>query len=48
MVWNKELQTLLVADNRKPSKELLKNRIHDVWVAMVASVTGRIIYDENS
>lgn len=27
---------------------MLKNRIHDVWVGMVASVCGKIVYDENS
>ena len=48
MVWNKKLQKLLSDTNRKPSKALLKNRIHDVWVAMVAAVTGKIVYDENS
>lgn len=48
MIWNRKMQELLVNANRRPSKELLKNRIHDVWVAMVASVAGKIIYDENS
>lgn len=48
MIWNKELQKLLIGGNRRPSKGLLKNRIHDVWVAMVASVAGKIIYDANS
>ncbi len=48
MVWNKALQYLLLEDKRRPSKELLKKRIHDVWVAMVASVAGQIYYDERS
>ena len=48
MVWNKRMQELLVTNYRRPSKDLLKNRIHDVWVAMVASVAGKIVYDENS
>lgn len=45
MVWNASLQRLLQEENRRPSKELLCNRIHDVWVAMVAAVTGKIVYD---
>lgn len=47
-VWNKELQRLLIEEKRRPSEELLKKRIHDVWVSMVASVTGEITYDENA
>lgn len=46
MVWNSALQKILGL--HLPSEQLLKNRIHDVWVAMVASVCGNIIYDENS
>ena len=48
MVWNKELQIALLATENRPSSNLLKTRIHDVWVAMVASVVGKIIYDSNS
>nr|QCO71591.1 Glycosyltransferase [Streptococcus suis] len=48
MVWNKELQIALLATKNRPSSNLLKIRIHDVWVAMVASVIGKIIYDSNS
>lgn len=44
MVWNKALQEIL--RTKRPSEQLLKNRIHDVWVAMVASLCGEIIYDE--
>lgn len=47
MVWNKALQMFLFDPKRRPTKELLANRIHDVWVAMVASVIGKIIYDKN-
>ena len=47
MVWNKELQGLLSKDDRRPSADLLRRRIHDVWVAMVASVVGKIEYDSN-
>lgn len=47
MVWNKSLQRCLCDPKRRPNKEFLTNRIHDVWVAMVASVIGKIIYDKN-
>ena len=47
MLWNKKLQTLLSENKRRPSENLLRRRIHDVWVAMVASVVGMIVYDEN-
>ncbi len=48
MVWNRPLQKILSDEKRRPSMMLLRNRIHDVWVAMVASVVGLIIYDEDS
>jgi len=48
MVWNHPLHKLLVEYKRRPSAQLLRNRIHDVWVAMVASVVGVIVYDEQS
>ena len=48
MVWNRELQMILIRDNDVPSRELLVKRIHDVWVAMVAAVTGHIYYDSVS
>ena len=43
MVWNRNLQAIL--STHIPSENMLRNRIHDVWVAMVASVCGKIIYD---
>lgn len=48
MVFNRELYCLLRDEKRRPSCELLQNRIHDVWVAMVASVTGAIFFDQES
>lgn len=45
MVWNDTLQKLLQEEKRRPSRELLHNRIHDVWVAMAAAVIGKIVYD---
>lgn len=46
MLWNKELQSLLSEEKRRPTAELLRIRIHDVWVAMVAATVGKIVYDE--
>ena len=48
MVWNRELQLILFDNNRRPSSALLLKRIHDVWVAMVSSVTGDIVVDEEA
>ena len=45
MVWNRAMQALLADPGRRPSPELLKKRIHDVWVGMAAAVTGEILYD---
>ena len=46
MVFNKSLFDLI--KERKPSEKLLKNRMHDVWVAMVASITGKIVVDDKA
>lgn len=48
MVWNKDLQILLTDTGRRPSKALLKNRLHDVWVIMISSVVGKVFYDNGS
>lgn len=48
MVWNNELQKTLANESFFPSTGLLKKRIHDVWVAIVASVIGDIYYDPHS
>lgn len=45
MVFNRKLFLLLTDRRRRPSCDLLRNRIHDVWVGMVASITGGIYYD---
>lgn len=47
MVWNKSLHLIIANKDNLPSKQLLKNRIHDVWVAMVASCLGKIVYDDS-
>lgn len=48
MLWNDLLNNLIVDSDRRPSSLLLHKRMHDVWVAMVAAVTGCIVYDTNS
>ena len=48
MIFPKDFFSLLINKQNRPSKELLKNRIHDVWIAMVASIHQGIYYDNNS
>lgn len=48
MVLTRRLKILLSEEGRRPSENLLKNRIHDVWLAMTASLNGGIVYDERS
>ncbi len=48
MVFPHALFEELVRKEHRPSEELLKNRIHDVWVAMVACICDGIYYDKNS
>lgn len=48
MVWNLEMNRILKNDINRPSKELLQVRIHDVWLAVVATAFGKLIYDKNA
>lgn len=48
MVMTNELYKILTVKEHRPSRELLHNRIHDVWVAMVASIYNSIGYDERA
>ena len=48
MVFTSQLRDILAAESSRPSNELLRNRIHDVWVAAAASLHGGIIYDSRS
>lgn len=48
MVWNKELQRLLIREESRPTAALLKKRIHDVWVGAVAASVGSICFDMES
>lgn len=46
MVFTRELY--LILNKHRPTPDLLHNRIHDVWVAMVASLCGKIYYDNRA
>ncbi|MDE6504999.1 MAG: glycosyltransferase family 2 protein [Clostridia bacterium] len=48
MVVTNDFYRILIEESRRPSEELLNNRIHDVWLAMVASVYDGIVYDKRS
>lgn len=48
MVFSNEFYRILSKEENRPSRELLNNRIHDVWVAMVASIFDNIVYDKRS
>lgn len=46
-VFNKALAQL-VAEAERPDSRIIKYRLHDAWLMLVAIVCGRVIYDENS
>lgn len=48
MVFTSKLRDVMAAQDSRPSESLLRNRIHDVWVASAASLNGGIIYDSLS
>lgn len=48
MVFKRDLYEIITDKDRRPTEELLRNRLHDVWLAMVAAINGGIIYDERS
>lgn len=48
MVFNNQFKRLLCEAKRRPSKEILQLRIHDVWVTMVGVLTQSIVYDNNA
>lgn len=48
LVFNRKLKELLCEEKRRPTKTLLRNRIHDVWVVNVAALYGGLIYDVNA
>ena len=48
MVFDNDFYHILINKEHRPNKEILEIRIHDVWVAIVASLFDEIIYDNNS
>ncbi len=48
MVFKRSLYEIITDKKSRPTQELLRNRLHDVWVAMTASINGGILYDERS
>ena len=48
MVLTNKFFRILANEKNRPEASLLKNRIHDVWIAMVASLFDGIIYDSGS
>lgn len=45
-VFSNKLYKLI--ESHRPSEELLRKRIHDVWVAEIAALEKSLVYDENS
>ena len=48
MVFTNQFFRILTEEKHRPSAALLRNRIHDVWLAMVASLYDGIYYDQRS
>lgn len=47
-LFDKVLKIKLSQKDHRPTKDLLKQRIHDVWVINVAALTDDVIYDNES
>lgn len=47
-VWNNALQKIIADPKHRPDESFFKIRIHDVWVILVAVITGTVIYDNDS
>lgn len=45
MILPASFREILCAKEHRPSASLLRNRIHDVWLAVTAAVCGTIAYD---
>lgn len=46
-VLNKELAEKIVS-RKMPSSDVINFRLHDTWIYLVAKVTGKVIYDQES
>ncbi len=47
-VWNNALQKIVAEKRYRPDESFFKIRIHDVWVILIAAITGTVIYDPDS
>lgn len=48
MLFNDQLFHILVNDQTRVSDEILRLRMHDTWVMLVADLMGTIVYDSSS
>lgn len=48
MVFTNQFYKLLCKSENRPSSLMLKKRVHDVWIAMVASLHDSLIYDDRA
>lgn len=48
MIFNNRFFRILSDKDKRPTAELLRNRIHDVWVTSVAALYNGVVYDERS
>ena len=46
-VLNRDMATL-ITDAEKPDSRVIKYRLHDAWIMLIAIVCGHVIYDENA
>lgn len=48
MVMSNYFKRMITEKQRRPSPELLKTRIHDVWIIAIAALLNSVYYDNNS
>lgn len=48
MAFGKDFRDILTEEEHRPTEKLLRNRIHDVWLAEVAALCGKIAYDKRA
>ena len=46
-VLNRDMATL-ITDAGKPNYRVIKYRLHDAWIMLIAIACGRVIYDDNA
>ena len=48
LVMNRALREFLAEPAHRPDPEMLRRRMHDVWVVLIAQMFGKVIYDPQS